>query len=433
MLINYYLFYSGIWFMKTLCIETTEDEVIWWWVRFPSGSNVIYTTLDNQPIKRIRELNLSRFGISCYWLSKGEYEWLLEDSMINIQIVSNNGSSWIKWFYANPKQHPILSKSWLSWIIHSHNLQSIIPNTVIIPKDEIVFENIHEKIGDYIVSHFNIGDRIVIKNANLDWNWSGVYFLDYDSRDNLQWKVKRAIAKFEKSIWKKKHKLISSDYIIQEQITDWIWEWSITFSIQNNSIVNRWLVNNCLMDWEYFWSTNYFSYLSSDQKKDIESNFFWKLNPLLKQLQSEWIRGNVGFDVIIRDNNWEKELVVLECNWIYRTTWSTRPNSFWYNTSNELFMWIPIAWKYLKEQFDIRDDKWQIKIYDQLIWFWTQSWKPQIMNLKCEWIDRWHPVSWIASAWNSVDEIRLLFQESWLLNSSWEVYVKRIMKSLLSL
>ena len=72
----------------------------------------------------------------------------------------------------------------------------------------------------------------------------------------------------------------------------------------------------------------------------------------------------------------------------------------------------------------------QLKLADRFESFGTQKSKEQIMNIKCEWFERWHPAIWFAVAWNSYAQIKNLLIHSDFLNKNGLLYVNNILQQL---
>ncbi len=121
------------------------------------------------------------------------------------------------------------------------------------------------------------------------------------------------------------------------------------------------------------------------------------------------------------------KIYIIECNWLHRSTGSTLPNSFCYNTKNNLFLWIPLNWERINQKYDINNQNNMVHLAEDLQSHWTESWKPQIMNIKTEWFERNYPVSWISIAWSTLEELKDLLLRTNLLSKKWEEYVKRLL------
>ncbi len=360
-------------------------------------------------------------------LSPDEYSSITWSHDINIQIWSNNWSLHIPWLYPTPKTHPILSKSGLIWLIQNTPiLDKYIPKSVIINKGSINENSLLLYIHEVIEDNFTLGTKIVIKNSIMDGNGNWVWFIDYNDPSSLTIWLQTIIDRFIHKAWDKKEKVFWSDYVIQEFIDNKIWEWSISFSIQNNSIETRGLANNTVWDWEFFWSTNYHPYLDQSEQDIIQDELSKDLLPMLETLQKEWVRGNIWFDILYQRTDGKIKVYILESNWIYRTTWSTLPNCFWYNTKNKYFIGVPIIPKYLHSDY-IPLNQWTLlAMAKHFMTLGTTLGEAQIMNIKSEWINLWYPVVWIAGAWPTIEEIQNLYSYAWFLNSDWEEYIKKI-------
>jgi hypothetical protein len=343
----------------------------------------------------------------------------------NIQIVSNDGIQKIPWLYKDPEYHPIISKTWIIDIVNSHQLISYLPKSLIIPKDHVNLETIIH----YIQTNFLSWSKIVLKHAGIDGNWNWVWILEYWS--DLREDISSILQKFSKHFWWDQHKVFGSDYLIQEYISDVLWEWSITFSIQNRNIECLWLANNVVLWWEYFWSTNIFPYLHKEQAAIISNQIQRDFSSVLSQLQQEGVRWNVWFDIIFKNTSWKVIPYVLESNWIHRMTWSIMPNNFAHNTKNEVFLWLPISKRYLTYEYQDLSVHSLLNLAQKLEWFWTIDWQEQIMNIKCEWLEWWHPALRIALAWPSQNELFQLFRDSWITNEAWKEYVNTVFKKMI--
>lgn len=106
------------------------------------------------------------------------------------------------------------------------------------------------------------------------------------------------------------------------------------------------------------------------------------------------------------------------------------PNNFAYNTKNEIYLWMPIHKSYLLEEYKDLTENSLLKLAEKLKWFWIKDWEDQIINVKCDWIDRWYPVLWIASAGSSQEQLIQLFKESCIVNKEWENYIKKIFEKM---
>jgi len=413
--------------MKTICIETHVDSAIWWWIRLPED-RIIYSTQANTERDLVRAMNLQRFNIDVRTLNPDEYSSIIWNDNINIQIWSNNWSLSIPWLYPTPKTHPILSKAGLIWLIQNTTwLDKYIPKSAIISRNDThkeasLIHNIQKSIAD----NFSIHSKIAIKNAIMDGNGNWVWFIDYDDKPSLTTWLQKLIDKFTMKAWGKVEKVLYSDYVIQEFIDNKIWEWSISFSIQNNTIETRWLANNTVWDWEFFGSTNYHPYLEKSEYDTLQDTLSKDLLPLLQSLQKEWVRGNVWFDILYQRANGNIKAYILESNWIYRTTGSTLPNCFGYNTKNDFFIGIPIIPKYINSDYMPLTPWTLLTLSKHLMALWTTPGEAQIMNIKSEWINLWYPVLWIAGAWPTIKEIQDLYLHAWLLNNAGKEYIKKI-------
>jgi len=409
--------------MKTICLESIPSSVIWGGIRYSDEDN-IYTTLEHLSTDPLRDNNLTRFWkevvpLNASWIS----DVLLMDN--NIQIVANNGDTWIKDLYATPQTHPLLSKT---WIIETFNkderLNRYIAKSIIIDWSNTSLSS----FSSLIQANFESGCKLVLKHSQIDWNGDGVYVIINDgSHAMLEQQLKSALTKFSKRFEWSVGKTFPYEFVVQEYIEDTIGEGSITFSIQNRRIENRWLVNNVVEWWEYFWSTNYFWYLTPSEITIIQTQIENDFLPLLQKLQQEWVRWNVWFDLLIKEN--EKgnyQVYILECNGIHRTTGSSIANSFWFNTKNRYFAGIPLSKAKLLEQYQQMDQNILLEIANQLQSFGTQSDTPQIMNLKCEGFEWWYPVLRIAASSNTKDELLQLFLEANLTNQKGTEYIKEI-------
>ncbi len=408
--------------MKTICIETQPSSAIGWWVRL-SSDEIIYTSYQWDFYDPIRTHNCKRFSKEIKKICKSSLYNILNENN-NIQIVHNNWDSWIAGLYTSPESHSILSKTWLVKIfLNDEKMKKYIPKSIIIPASEVSIE----KIIDVIEEGFVSGSKFVLKHSMIDGNWNGVGISEYDwVYSNLKCSIQNICAKFANYLKEWETNLFNSEYLIQEFIWNQSREGSITFSIQNNRIENRWLVNNVTENWEYFWSTNFFSYINNDEKYKIEKSIEFDFNDLLINLQSQWIRGNVSFDLLFTYDNWSWFTYVLECNGIHRTTGSSMPNSFCFNTKNDVFLWVPLSKKRLSEKHkDLTPNK-MLDLAIFLQWFWIEQKTPQIMNIKTEWFERWYPVAWIAVAGATINELVDLFNSASLTNNAWKNYVNKI-------
>lgn len=416
--------------MQTICIETHIDSAIWWWIRLPED-RIVYSTLSESTNDLVRAINISRFNLTVIPLSPDQYSKIIWRDYINIQIWSNNGSLPIPWLYSTPKTHPILSKSGLIWIIQQTPwLDQYIPKSIIINKTSINEESCIQCIQQVIEDNFIPGTNIVIKNSIMDGNGNWVWFVSYDNSHSLSIWLQTIIDRFTQKAWGKKEKVYWSDYVIQEYINNKIWEWSISFSIQNTSIEKRGLANNIVWDWEFFWSTNYHSYLDQAEIDKIQHELSDNLLPVLEKLQKEWVRGNIWFDILYQRTADKLKVYILESNGIYRTTWSTLPSCFCYNTKNKYFIGIPIIPKYLNNDY-IPLNEWSLlTMAKHFISLGTKISETQIINIKSEWINIWYPVIWIAGAWPTIEQIQDLYLRAWFLNSNWQQYVKKIFASM---
>lgn len=408
--------------MKTVCIETNPSAAIGWWIRY-SDENILYTTYPDVVDDKIRNHNLARFNKEVNIMTKNELWNLLQDDN-NIQIISNEGIQKIPWLYKDPEHHPILSKTWIIDMLTSHQLACYLPKSFIIPKDHVSLDTIIH----HIQTNFLSWSKIVVKNAGIDGNWSWVWIVKYwsDLREN----VSLILQKFSKHFWWDQHKVFGYDYLIQEYISDILWEWSITFSIQNRNIECLWLANNVVLWWEYFWSTNVFPYLNKDQSTAILQQIQKDFLPLLYKLQQEWIRWNVWFDIVFK-NEWEfVKPYVLECNGIHRMTWSLLPNNFAYSTKNDVFVWIPLAKKYLWKDIQSMGQRELLLLADKFQSYWNKEGNAQIINIKSEWSEWWHPAMRISLAWPSQKELFQLFCDSKITNNMWKRYTNDVFEKM---
>lgn len=181
---------------------------------------------------------------------------------------------------------------------------------------------------------------------------------------------------------------------------------------------------------EYFLSTNFHPYLTEIENLRITDQLSTDLLPILQQLQTEGTRGNVGFDLLYQRSNDKVKAYILESNGIHRTTGSTLPNSFAYNTDNKLFIWIPLSARYLAEWYNSFNKESLTALSQLLQSAGTDSGKPQIMNMRYEWVTSWYPVVWIASSWNTINELYDLYLKLGFLNTLGEKYVKDLFVNL---
>lgn len=412
--------------MKTICIETHIDGTIWGWIRLPSD-RILYTILEDANNDVVRTMNLKRFNITTIPFPSEDYGEIIKSKDINIQICSNNWNLAIPWLYISPKNHPILSKSWLiDLMLQFPWLKKYIPKSIIVNGFLLSKEKIVTILHDVILSSFWKSARIVIKNAILDGNANWVWFLTYSTKDELMVKLQDIISKFLSKVWQNIWKVFESDYVIQEYITDKIWEWSISFSIQNQNIESWWLANNVVIDGAFFWSTNYYPYFSGKEWTIVENEIYDALLPLLIKLQWEWVRGNVWFDILYQRREWAIKPFILESNGICRTTWSTLPNCFCYNTKNDIFIWIPIIPKYLAKNYADLDNLALQNLASKFMSLGMKDWETQIMNIRSEWLQWWYPVLRIVAAWTHIQEVEQIYFDADFLNSAWNEYVRSI-------
>jgi hypothetical protein len=412
--------------MKTVCIETTPSAAIGWGIRY-DNENFLYTTFSGTVDDRLREHNLARFDKEIMTTTKNELWSILQEDN-NIQIISNHGVQKIPWLYKFPENHPILSKTWIINIFWDNGLSSYLPRSFIIPHVQVNLDSIIEKIK----TNFLSWSKIIIKHSWIDGNGSGVWIIDYKQNwNNLKKDVASVIDKFSKHFDWDQNMVFWSDYLIQECLSDILGEWSITFSLQNTTVENLWLANNVVLWWEYFWSTNIFPYLHKEQAAIISNQIQRDFSSVLSQLQQEGVRWNVWFDIIFKNTSWKVIPYVLESNWIHRMTWSIMPNNFAHNTKNEVFLWLPISKRYLAYEYQDLSVHSLLNLAQKLEWFWTTDWQEQIMNIKCEWLEWWHPALRIALAWPSQNELFQLFRDSWITNEAWKEYVNTVFKKMI--
>lgn len=406
--------------MRTIAIETELSPSIWWWIRF-SDEDVIYTTNQMSDLSNcdLRNLNLKRFNKVSQSLKKEELAEILSENN-NIQIVNN---SWIEipWMIQDPGYHPILNKGVMIEYFKRFWLNSLIPYSQTIKSINSISD-----IEKFIEKNCKDYKKVVIKHPNIDWNGQWVFVITKDKPIREQ--IESALKKFNDYFVNisEPHDVINDEFIIQEFI-EWDVEWSITFSLQNNRIENWWMVQNITRNWEYFLSTNHFWYLDKSKRIKIQNDLLFKLSELLTELQREGLRWNIWFDFLL-DKNWN--IRILECNWLHRTTGSTLPNSFWYNTKNNLFLWIPLNKDRINERYDLYNKKDMLTLAEDLQSFWTRAGEPQIMNIKTEWFEWNYPVSRISVAWNTLEELKDLLLKTGLLSQKWENYAKRLLDSI---
>ncbi len=410
--------------MKTICIETSPSAAIGGGIRYYSN-DAIYSTFQNTIEDKVRDHNLARFQKEVKKVCPDDIVTLLKEDN-NIQIVHNEGISLFPWLYPYPEQHPILSKTWMVDILFAHKLESYLPASLIIPKEQVNMTRIINEIK----MHFTLWSKIVIKHAWIDGNGSGVDIIEYKNGASLQHQIQWVLEKFSKGLNGNRHELFASDYLLQEYISDALGEGSITFSLQNNRIENLWLANNVVIWWEYFWSSNVFPYMDRGQSIMLSNKLQKDFLPLLTKLRQEGVRGNVWFDILFQNQWWTIKTYVLECNGIHRMTGSLMPSNFAYNTQNPIFVWLPIAQKYLADNYQWMSQKSLLQLAQTLAWFWVKEGKPQIMNIKCEWHQRWHPVVWIASAWDSQKDLFQLFYDSKITNNRGNEYISNIFEKM---
>jgi len=412
--------------MKTICIENNISSAIWWWVRFWNESQV-FTTYEWLAVSKLRERNIERFEKEIIKLSKQQIFDIL-DEQSNIQIVSNLWNNRIPWLYQNIENHPILTKTWCCEILWNYqSIKKYLPKFHIVDWKNINNYNIIQILKSEILKKFSIWEKIIIKHPLLDWNWNWVYLINVD--ENIEQNIEKALNKFNIKL-KDINRLFGVDYIIQEYIKNKVLEWSITFNIQNWWFDNWGLVNNCVIDWEYFASTNYFTKININIVKELENNIFRDFHELLNNLKKQWIRWNIWFDIIISSWNNEFKVHILECNWLYRTTWSTLPNNFAYNTKNPLFFWIPLHIRYLIEEYQDISELKLLKIEEILRKQWTKQWQEQIINFKCDWLEYNYPVIWVWTSWNDFNNLVQLIQETWIINNLWRNYINNIISNI---
>ncbi len=403
--------------MRTIAIETEPSSSIWWWIRF-SDEDVIYTTnqMGDSLNQGFRELNLKRFNKVSQSLKKSDLaDIMLEDN--NIQIVNN---SWIMipGMVQKPESHPILNKVGMVKYFTKFWLDELLPRSEVlkwIKSVDDIEKCINENWKDY--------KKIIIKHPNIDGNGQWVFVISKDKplKEQIEWAMKKFETYFTNI--SEPHNILEDEFIIQNFV-EWGIEWSITFSLQNNRLENRWMVQNITNNWEYFLSTNHFWSISDAERIRIQNELFFKLSGLLSGLQREWLRWNIWFDFLMGDD-WK--IYIIECNWLHRSTGSTLPNSFCYNTKNNLFLWIPLNWERINPKYDIYDQDSMARLAGDLQSYWTEPWRPQIMNIKTEWFEWNYPVSWISIAWSTLEELKDLLLRTDLLSKKWEEYVKRLL------
>ena len=403
--------------MKTIAIETEPCSSIGWWIRF-SDEDVIYTTsqMGDSINQGLRELNLKRFNKVSQSLKESDLANIMSENN-NIQIVNN---SWIiiPGMIQKPESHPILNKAGMVKYFNRFWLNSLLPCSEIlkwIKSINDIEKCISENWKDY--------KKIVIKHPNIDWNWQWVFVISMNK--HIKEQIECAMKKFETYFnnISEPHNILEDEFIIQNFI-DWSIEWSITFSLQNNRLENWWIVQNVTKNWEYFLSTNHFWSMSDAERIRIQNELFFKLSGLLFELQKEWLRWNIWFDFIMDD---ERNIYIIECNWLHRSTWSTLPNSFCYNTKNNLFLWIPLNWERINQKYDIYDKDSMVTLAEDLQSHGTDQGRPQIMNIKTEWFEWNYPVSWISIAWSTLEDLKDLLLRTDLLSKKWEEYAKRLL------
>jgi len=120
--------------MKTICIETKISSSIGGGIRY-SWDDLLYTTNRsfNDPL---RDHNLRRLWKYTKTISQKDIYNILDENN-NIQIVSNDWSVNIPWFYKNPKNHPILSKTWIIELFIKNNLELYLPKSIIVKQNNI--------------------------------------------------------------------------------------------------------------------------------------------------------------------------------------------------------------------------------------------------------------------------------------------------------
>ncbi len=409
--------------METICIEDELSQAIWWWIRLTSQEDIIYTTNTSNLVDKVRLDNLFRFWLEVEELTKKKVLKILYDDN-NIQILNNSWKLQIPWFYKNPEKHKILSKIWIYEYFKKYNIIDYLPKSYFISSDK---KDKIDEILKVIRSKFSQEDKIVLKHPLLDGNWNWVWIINnYSSKNKLKKSIEESLSKFRKKWWN-----LNSELLIQEFVENKIWEWSITFSIQNYRIENWGLVHNYTDNWWYFSSDNFFWFLSLEEKLKLEKQIETDLRNLLEWLNKEWIRGNIWFDLIFSKENNQIKVFIIEANWIHRTTWSTLPNNFAYNTWNEKFLWIPIAKRFIKEKYQDFSERSLLEIANILKSFWKSFWQEQIMNIKCEGQEWWYPVLWLSAAWENPDNLVELYLKLDIFNENWIRYLKEIFNKII--
>jgi len=407
--------------MKNICIETKSNSAIGWWIRY-SWEEELFTTFNWNTSDTLRIANCNRFGKKIVPLSHKEMANVLLDDN-NIQIVTNDWTHWIDWMYKTPKNHPLLSKTGIISLLKQYpTLYSYIPKSYISHFHN--FDPIF--VRESIISNFSIWSKLILKDSKIDWNWNWVFVIEYNwNIEKLDKDIRIALFKFNYYYKVGYQNNQRYEIVIQEFIESCENEWSVTFSIQNNRIENRWLVNNVTKNWEYFCSSNYIPFLDNTEWKIIEQKIESDLQPLLKALQQEWIRGNIWFDLLFKKEANKIQTYILECNWIHRTTWSTLPNSFAFNTKNKLFLWMPLSTKKLKPELNnihYQDLTHLAKYFESK---GNTLRQPQVINIKYEWLERGIPTIRLSVVWNTISDIKDVFDSLNITSIEWGKYIQQ--------
>jgi len=414
--------------MKIVCIENTPSTAIGWGVFLWDNTDTLFTTQQANLCNPLVVRNLQRLQRKINPLPKVLLDWITKQEDVHFQIASNEWNNNIPWLLQNSERHKILAKSWLIEILWQYpSLRRYLPRSQVISLDVNPWEYVLNQLKWFVSEN----KMVVLKCSALDWNGRGVWFINTDST-HLCNDIDLILSKFWDILSTDGLSLKDSEYVIQEFLESGKWEWSVTFSIQTSWIELWWLAHNVVVNGEYFASSSITPFMSDEEKLKLKESLLSDFLPLLESLRIQWIRGNIGFDLLFCQV-WDKDNVpfVLESNWIHRTTWSTLPNNFARNTGNNSFFWFPIHARFLSNDYSTLNSSSMLKLSKQMELQWIISWQPQIMALKYEGTEWWYPVIWIGLAGHSkLDDIFYFVKNTHILNSDWEQYLQKVLLNL---
>ncbi len=246
----------------------------------------------------------------------------------------------LQW-YANPAKHPILNKKGFLEMMTKHaSTDELLPQNILIDASGIKsFDSFVKVIGEMLRWSFKESNAIVIKHPEVDgaWAWVGVIYRD----QNIEQQLRQYCEKIAKKI--NKNKIFSSWFVVQEFIVNSA-EGSFTVDIQNDTVHSLGLSLNTVENWRFIGASNYFD--GNNEWLSIE--LLQAFSPLIKDLQAQWVRGNIGFDMMFSPN----KAYAVEANGIFRPTGSTMANNFARNYKKESFLWTIIPNEYFRKDIN---------------------------------------------------------------------------------